>query len=272
MECFKCGISGERAKLFDAITREGIVKVCEKCSLSEDHPIIRKPTSFQLKEIERKPGVYEMLSKMAGVNPNERRDEKPVFLIKEESSLRAIVDKNYTEKARKTAKSRHDLIDNFHWVLMRTRRSKKVTQKQLAEAIGEAEAAIRLAEEGVLPDDSNKLLNKMQNYLGINLFKDGIKIIQEKPLPAKEIIFDRKSPTTITISDLKKIREEISPKRGQDKEETLSKRGQSKEGRGNEEGYEFLSADREETEKEKTKDKDEKDLSDADIHNLLFKR
>ena len=261
MECFKCGISGERAKLFDAITREGIVKVCEKCSLSEDHPIIRKPTSFQLKEIERKPGVYEMLSKMAGVNPNERRDEKPVFLIKEESSLRAIVDKNYKVRIKQEAKPRPDLVDNFHWVIMRVRRAKRVTQKQLAETIGEAEAAIKAAENGFLPDDGDKLLNKIQNYLKINLFKGGIKIIQEKPLPSKEIIFDRKSPTTITISDLKKIREE-----------TLSKRDQSKKGRGNEEGYEFLGADREETEKEKIEDKDKKDLSDTDIHNLLFKR
>ena len=252
MECFKCGISGEKVKLFDAITREGIVKICEKCSASEDHPIIRKPTSFQLQEIERKPGVYERLSKMAGVNPYERRDEKPVFLVKEESNLRAIVDKNYREKIRQAAKPRPDLVDNFHWTIMRVRRSKKVTQKQMAEAIGEAEAAIKTAEEGFLPDDNNKLLSKIQNYLGINLFRDKTKIMPENLPPTREIIFDRKSPTVVTISDLKKL----------NRQETAD------------EGYEFLdeSAEKNSEEKEKTDGKDKKDLSEDDIHKLIFKR
>ena len=55
MECFKCGISDQKAALYDVITREGLIKLCDSCSRREDSPIIRKPTVFQLKEIERKP-------------------------------------------------------------------------------------------------------------------------------------------------------------------------------------------------------------------------
>ena len=118
MECYKCGISGERVKLFDAITREGIVKVCEKCSRSEDNPVIRRPTQFQLKEIERKPTVYERLSRAAGINPSEKRVEKSDFLVSEEANLKKIVDKNYAEKIIKDSKKipRPELVDNFHWV------------------------------------------------------------------------------------------------------------------------------------------------------------
>ncbi len=74
MECFKCGISDQKAALYDVITREGLIKLCDSCSRREDSPIIRKPTVFQLKEIERKPTTYERLSKMAGLkNLNEKK-------------------------------------------------------------------------------------------------------------------------------------------------------------------------------------------------------
>ena len=207
-ECFKCGVSDKKAQLFDVITKEGIVKMCDRCSRLEDSPILRKPTIFQLKELERRPTVYERLARAAGLDPKEKKVEKTESLLKQETTLRAIVDKNYQEKVKQEAKPRPDLIDNFHWMIMRTRRSKHITQKQLAEAIGEAEAAIKMAEEGVLPEN-NYLLNKIQNYLGINLFKDGNKIIAENPAPVTTppIIFDRKNPNNLTISDLKKIKE-----------------------------------------------------------------
>ena len=248
MECYKCGISGERVKLFDAITREGIVKVCEKCSRSEDNPVIRRPTQFQLKEIERKPTVYERLSRAAGINPSEKRVEKSDFLVSEEANLKKIVDKNYAEKIIKDSKKipRPELVDNFHWVLMRARRSKKVTQKQMAEAIGEAEVAIKMAEEGFLPEN-NYLLNKMQNYLEISLFKDGVNPIEEKPAYSREIIFDRKNPKTITISDLKNIKK--------DSEKS--------------EGYEFLNKEKAD---DREKRKSDKDLSEEEIRKLIFKR
>ena len=229
MECFKCSVSDKNARLFDVITKEGIVKMCDGCSRSEDSPILRKPTVFQLRELERKPTVYERLARAAGIDPKEKRVEKTESLLKQETSLRAIVDKNYEEKIKQQAKPRPDLIDNFHWAIMRTRRSKHITQKQMAEAIGEAEAAIKMAEEGVLPEN-NYLLNKIQNYLGINLFKDGNKLIPENPAPVtiKPPIFDRKNPNNLTIFDLKRMKEE--------------------------------------------KEKKSKDLSDENIHNLIFKK
>ena len=52
-ECFFCGVSGEKVRLFQAIGDEGIIFVCENCAYDEDIPIIRKPTTFQLKNSEK---------------------------------------------------------------------------------------------------------------------------------------------------------------------------------------------------------------------------
>ena len=51
------------------------------------------------------------------------------------------MDKNYKEKVGEdlSKKPRADLVDNFHWIIMRARRMKKLTQAQFAKEIGESE-------------------------------------------------------------------------------------------------------------------------------------
>ena len=259
MQCSKCGVSGQKVKLFDVIAREGIVKVCENCFLSEDHPIIRKPTVFQLREIERKPAVYERLSKMAGLDPRKKMAEKSDYLIKQETNLRAIVDKNYQEKFGNDfkAKPRPDLIDNFHWAIMRARRSKKITRKQLAEEMGEAEAAIKMAEEGILPTgDNNRLLNKIQNHLGINLIKGaGLSPLPAEANPSNVVLeFDRKNPAPLTIADIRRMKEE------KEREHVLDA------------GTEQIKSNQDKSDSGKGNRKNKNDPSDEDIHNLIFKK
>ena len=50
MECAKCGISSDRALLFDAIAGKGIVKICKKCSFDEHLPIITRGGTSPLQE------------------------------------------------------------------------------------------------------------------------------------------------------------------------------------------------------------------------------
>jgi ribosome-binding protein aMBF1 (putative translation factor) len=241
MECFKCGISDKKVQLCDAITKDGVIKICEKCAGMADFPIIRKPTTFQLKEIERKPTIYERLSKMAGIKFDKEKAEKKEYLIKQETSLREIVDKNYQEREKPEKTARADLVDNFHWIIMRARRSKKLTQKQLAEAVRETEIAIKKAEEGALPDDKGKLLKKIQDYLGINLYKENLVFSENKPVfPAKKLMdFDVKGQDNLSVGDLKKMHE---IKKTSDEDESEKKEDTGKE------------------------------LSDEDIHNLIFKK
>src|SRR3989339_538478 len=96
---------------------------------------------------------------------------------------------------------------------MRARRSKKITQEQLAESISEPVAAIAMAESGKIATGNQKLITKIENALGIRLVKSDeiqrtnneIKRPVEVP---RELSFDSSSAKTLTISNLQKIKKQ----------------------------------------------------------------
>ncbi len=272
MECSNCGISGDKARLFDVISKKGIIKICERCSFNENIPIIRKPTTFQLRESERRSTVYERLSRAAGINKEEKNiSEKNRELIKkQETTLKDIVDKAYLEKVKAESKPRPDLIDNFHWVIMRARRSKKLTQAQFAKEIYESEIAIKMAEQGVLPEDDNKLISKIESCLGIklvkktepspqqilyeNIEKETIRKIREPT----ELAFDPVSAKSLRIADIKEMKK---------KKET----GLFGSSNLNSEEEEILE-EAEELEEAIEKTSDKRNISQEEIDDLIFGR
>src|SRR3989344_2188647 len=260
MECFKCSVSSTKTRLFDVISSEGVVKICEKCLEEEDLPVIRRPTTFQLKEAERKPTVYERLSKAAGIKPEERRIPKKEeeLIKKQEITLREIIDRNYKAKYHEKPKPRSDLVDNFHWIIMMARREKKITAKQLAEAISESEAAIKMAEQGILPEDEYKIVNKLEAYLRIKILKKNTgervdeMVIRERP---KNINFDTETSRILTIADLKMLKKEKEYRTFKKPKETYD------------EEPEFIEIEEDEENKE---DNSDKELSDNDIEDIIF--
>jgi len=177
MECSICGVSKDRQRLFDAISPKGITRVCENCAYKANLTIIKKPTTFQLKEAEKRKTVYERLSSAAGVDPEKADFSNPIKgIIKkpEEITLKDLVDKNFNKGLAKESKPRPDLFENFHWIVMRARRSKKLTQEQLAKELQESEAAIKMVEKGVLPENDNLLISKLESFLGIKISKKRI--------------------------------------------------------------------------------------------------
>ena len=56
--CVRCDVDGEKVRLFDAIYLGRIEKICERCSIIENIPIIKRPDALKLKESERGK-VYE---------------------------------------------------------------------------------------------------------------------------------------------------------------------------------------------------------------------
>lgn len=225
MECSVCGVSREKARLLDAISSEGIIKICEACSKEEDMPILRRPTTFQLKESEKELKIHDMLlsvrrQKKESLEEPEKKDEK----TNTETTLKEIADKNYEIVVSKEKKPRPNLVDNFHWIIMRTRRLKKLTQEQLAKEISESTAAIKMVEQGILPEDDYRLVNKLEGFLGINLVKDVSKTTppSSEKSPARIIKFDRKTMQNLTISDLKKMKEQAE-KIGESLEEEQEK-------------------------------------------------
>lgn len=225
-ECFFCGVSGEKVRLFQAIGDEGIILVCENCAFDEGIPIIRKPTTFQLKVSEKEPEkkVSEALARAR--DPKEIERKKELARKEEEKklqnlTLKDIVDKNYQKKIQKSSgKPRVKLMDNFHWILMRARRSKKLSQQQLAEAISESEVAIKMAEQGIMPEDDFRLVNKLENFLSIRIRQDinenlvegeRDKLLREKKKqPIRIIDFKKDMVEDLKIADLKRMREHFS--------------------------------------------------------------
>jgi ribosome-binding protein aMBF1 (putative translation factor) len=204
-ECFRCGASGEKVRLYDAISSKKIVKICSECNALEKLPIIRKPTENQIINSQRQKSVRDMLAGMSKGRVAGR-----------EMTLRELVDKHLKERL---ARQPSDLVDNFHWIIQRTRRARKITREQFAKAIGESEATVRILESGILPNNDYRIIKKVENYLGINLYKpessefSKIKKSEEQP---KELRFDKESVSQLRISDLremKKKQEEEIPKK-----------------------------------------------------------
>ena len=144
--------------------------------------------------------------------------KKSIETQKDDATLRKIIDKNFKKNFSMQRKPRPDLIDNFHWVITRFRRMKKVTKEKLARDISEPLAAVQMAEQGVLPERDYILVKKIENYLGINLIKEENPVKQESSLP-KTLTFEPHSSKNLTIADLRRIREEKSSMRGQFREE-----------------------------------------------------
>ncbi|MBU4308170.1 MAG: hypothetical protein KJ566_00035 [Nanoarchaeota archaeon] len=202
MECIRCGTSGDKTRLFDVVSSSGIEKMCMNCANYENRLILNKPTRAQLKESEKKEiGFVEGLKKFERrlVNPSPE-------LEKQNTTLKKIVEENSEKKIIENFKPRQDLVDNFHWILMRSRRSKKLSQSELAKELGEAEITIKMSEKGILPEDDYKLVNKFESFFGISLIKKEYLGKAREKAPAKILSFDKIALKKITIDDLKKMK------------------------------------------------------------------
>ncbi len=202
-ECSRCGVSEDRGKLHDAISAKGIVKICEYCASMENFPIVKKPVIDN--QIPQRPTlVRDRLSRM----------NRPSIVG--EISLRGLIDKDL--KARKM-QNHPDLIDNFHWTIQRIRRARKITREQFAKGIDEPESKVRMIEQGFLPENDYKIINKIEGYFRVNLRKPGTSGFPNTDIPKKYIldnslIAEKEPPKKLSfpvtkqlkISDLREIK------------------------------------------------------------------
>ena len=222
VECFRCGVSDERERLFDAISNKGVVKICRSCSNEEGLPLVQP---VDLNKPEKTRSVYERLSDMAKLDPEKHRSMllekakqdsmrryKEDRSRRQETTIKSVIESNLQKNK---PQPRTDLIPNFHWVIMRARRAKKITQKQLAENIGEPESLIISAESGVIFNNSDSLVRKLENYLGIKIRNVESPYSSESQAASneesarerleKEGKFDNQTTEILTIADLQEI-------------------------------------------------------------------
>jgi len=124
----------------EAIEGGKIVRVSERYAKIEGLPILRKPRLEQKNRAQNEP------------------PEKISF-----DDLRKPLRPNQVTS---------ELIDNFHWHILKKRRQLGLTRKKLAEKINESENTLKLIENGVIPNKDFIIINKIQSSLLINLRKD----------------------------------------------------------------------------------------------------
>jgi len=85
-----------------------------------------------------------------------------------------------------------------------------MTISQLAKEISESETAIKMAEQGILPEDDYRLISKLESFLGVKIVKDLEKSKKEnrEVEVARVLSFDSASMKNLTIDDMKKLKQQ----------------------------------------------------------------
>jgi len=206
MECSNCGVSGDKSPLFDVISGSGIVKLCGSCMNRVDVPVLRRPTTFQLKESEKTDKIPRELTRGEKISQISSQVRRRPFLDKQNVSLRDIVERNFHSTISSSKKAMPELIDNFNWIILRERRARHLTCSQVAKEMGESESAIKMAEDKILPDDGYKLIRKLESYYGLSLVKKEFDDKVPKITSKRLIKFDNEFAKNLTIDDLKKMK------------------------------------------------------------------
>jgi len=190
--CIRCKRTEEEVELLDGIYTSGSAKVCERCSLIDNIPVLKTPTPEQLKYSERTESIKNRMMRLAGIKPPEKRKKT----LAEE--IKRIEENPHIERPNQKPVM---LVDNFHWIVLYMRRKRKITAKQLGEAIGESEIAIKMVEQNKLPGNYLNLIKKLEQYFGVRLIRPDPRelIIKEneiekrkKGLEEKERLFAEK--------------------------------------------------------------------------------
>ncbi|GIU68315.1 MAG: hypothetical protein KatS3mg001_165 [Candidatus Pacearchaeota archaeon] len=208
MECGVCGINLEEKNYYEAISSKGVILICQTCKEKENFPILKKPTEEQIKKTRE---ILPFYKKAESLMKEKLTSENS----KEDLELMKIIDKNYEKSIVKEKKKFPDLVENFNWKILNERRKKKLTREKIALDLGIPVSAIKFAEHGYLPENYKPLLKKLENYLGISLFKvqpqdeEPIILQKQESLEDFSLNLDRESIKKLKISDIKKIQEQI---------------------------------------------------------------
>jgi len=185
-KCVRCDIDGERVRLFDAIYLGKVEKICERCSIIENIPLIKRPDALKLKESERG-RVYDRMRRLSGMEEQHKREDG----LFRGDRLRQLDTKPELEIPEK---NKLNLIDHFDWEIMRNRRRKGLSHEQLAQALGgESAIAIAMIEKGKVPENAENLIKKLEQFFQIRLrnLREVDRFMLEKERAKKPVLLDR---------------------------------------------------------------------------------
>jgi ribosome-binding protein aMBF1 (putative translation factor) len=190
-ECYFCGISEEKAILYEVVGKEGVIPVCRRCYFKENEmPVVEKRDLNKIPHAT----VRERLAKINHMSIETEVPKTPRRAL-HDVSLNDLIEKNYRNNLSEVKVDPTDLVPNFHWVVMRKRRQFKISQKELAERICEPAVAIEFLEKGILPQEYYNLVRKVEEALKIQLFKEPRKFVA--PVSVDQL------PEDLTVGDVK---------------------------------------------------------------------
>lgn len=197
-ECFHCGVSDRDERLLEVVYKTGVNYLCKSCYSKFKLPIIERKR-VDWKSIDNKRlSVRDKLSALAHVSPSFGRNRVEIVKSEQDEKLKELVEENFKRRQVVANEVSTELIDNFNWVIMRRRRSMKISHAQLAEKIHEPEVIISSLEKGVLPRDYFGLIRKIESVLSIKLFKES-----KENFDSNDIVTESKVPTGILLSEVK---------------------------------------------------------------------
>ena len=268
-ECYFCGISEERAILYEVIGKEGVIPVCRKCYFKENEmPVVERKDPNVVPHAT----VRERLAKMNHMQVEKEVPKAPRGTL-HDVSLNDLIEKNYRKNLSEVKVDPSDLVSNFHWVVMRKRRHYKISQKDLAERVCEPTVAIEFLEKGILPQDYENLVRKVEEVLKIQLFKEPKKVFnpallaQESKVPSDLTVGDLKKEGFFSRLFKKKKKEEVP-----EQEEVEKKEGESEEVEKTPEGKLIETGDVKASKEEPKTAPVKRDLSQKEINDLIFSK
>jgi len=195
-KCVRCNVNGDEVRLFDAVYEGKMGSLCERCSIIENIPIIKKPNASQLRESEKGLGVYSRMRRLTGIRDSQEED---TFFV--EDKLKELDENPSLETPEK---NKLNLIEHFHWEIMKNRRRKGLSQKQLAETLGESEVVIQMIEAAKFPENAEQLITKLEQFFQVKLrnISDTERFLQtykEKP----PVLLDRDGKELLEIPEPK---------------------------------------------------------------------
>jgi ribosome-binding protein aMBF1 (putative translation factor) len=182
-KCARCRVKEDKVQLYDAIYEGRLTFLCERCSIIENIPLITKPDDNQIFESQRGIGVYERMKRLSGINEgtNTQNTFKRADRLKElDNDPSKILPKKEPIK----------LIEHFHWEILTNRRRKGLSQKQLAENLGEKTESIESLEKGLILADSERVVIKLEQYFNIKLRRLNELDLLNKSRVSKPVLLD----------------------------------------------------------------------------------
>ncbi len=171
-------------EMVEVIDDGRIVRVSEEYAKREGLPVIRR-AGLEEKEAIKKFSEEELIKRkeFAGRGVFSNSSGRGRSILQFEEYRRPL--------KRDGSDVTTDLIDNFHWEILKKRKEKGITRKQFASDLNVSEEEVKMIENGRLPRNDFVLISKIQSYFGINLRKDGKDFVK----PAREMVEKKKENT-----------------------------------------------------------------------------